>query len=56
MSSENISSDLLKDLPRLSVGEAVIVGSSLQIPAMVKINKYNGKLGGNDGFKCLKNI
>jgi DNA helicase HerA-like ATPase len=56
MSSENISSDLLKDLPRLSVGEAVIVGSSLQIPAMVKINRYNGKLGGTDGFECLKNI
>jgi DNA helicase HerA-like ATPase len=56
MSSENISSDLLKDLPRLSVGEAVIVGSSLQIPATVKINKYNGKLGGVDGFECLKNI
>ena len=55
-SSENISNDLLKDMPRLSTGEAVIVGSSLQIPATVKINKYNGKLGGVDGFECLKNI
>ena len=56
MSSENIGNDLLHDLPRLGVGEAVIVGSSLQIPAMVKINKYNGKLGGTDGFEFLKNI
>jgi hypothetical protein len=55
-SSENISSDLLDDLPRLSTGEAIFVGSSLQLPAMVKINKYNGKLGGTDGFECLKNI
>ena len=55
-SSENISNDLLKDMPRLSTGEAVIVGSSLQIPATVKINRYNGKLGGVDGFECLKNI
>ena len=45
-SSENLSEDLLNDLPALNVGEAVIVGPSLPIPALVKISKYEGKLGG----------
>jgi DNA helicase HerA-like ATPase len=45
-SSESLSEDLLNDLPALNVGEAVIVGPSLSIPALVKISKFDGKLGG----------
>lgn len=46
--SENLSEDLLKQLPGLNVGEAVILGPALKIPAIVKINKFNGKYGGED--------
>jgi len=45
-SSESLSEDLLNDLPSLNVGEAVIVGPSLPIPALVKISSFDGKLGG----------
>lgn len=45
-SSESLSEDLLNDLPALNVGEAVIVGPSLPIPALVKIASFDGKLGG----------
>jgi DNA helicase HerA-like ATPase len=45
-SSESLSEDLLNDLPALNVGEAVIVGPSLPIPALVKIANFDGKLGG----------
>ncbi|MHA1186394.1 MAG: ATP-binding protein [Candidatus Heimdallarchaeota archaeon] len=45
-SSESLSEDLLNDLPSLNVGEAVIVGPSLPIPALVKIEEFIGKLGG----------
>jgi len=46
--SENLSEDLLKQFPGLNVGEAVIIGPALKIPAIVKINKFNGKYGGED--------
>jgi len=52
-SSENVGEDLLQDLPQLSTGEAIIVGSSLPLPVLVKIKKYDGVLGGEDGFKNL---
>ena len=45
-SSESLSDDLLNDLPSLNVGEAVVVGPSLPIPALVKIAEFDGKLGG----------
>ncbi|HUT82176.1 MAG TPA: ATP-binding protein [Candidatus Bathyarchaeia archaeon] len=45
-SSESLSEDLLNDLPSLNVGEAVIVGPSLPIPALVTIASFDGKLGG----------
>lgn len=45
-SSESLSEDLLNDLPSLNVGEAVIVGPSLPIPALVKIEEFIGELGG----------
>jgi len=55
-SSENVGEDLLYDLPRLSTGEAIIVGSSLPLPALTKIKRYDGILGGEDGFKNLKDL
>ncbi len=47
-SSEAISAELLQDLPSLNKGEAVIVGSCVLLPALVKIDKFWGNLGGDD--------
>jgi len=47
-SSESISSELMDDLPSLNKGEAVIVGSCILLPALVKIDKFWGTLGGDD--------
>ncbi|MCQ6253849.1 ATP-binding protein [Methanocaldococcus sp.] len=55
-SSENIGEDLPLDLPQLSTGEAVIVDSSLPLPALVKIKKYDGVLGREDGFEILNDL
>ncbi|ASJ09484.1 DNA helicase [Thermococcus siculi] len=50
--SEQISEDLLGDIASLGVGEAVIVGYAITIPAMVKIYSFekdmNGHYGGGD--------
>jgi DNA helicase HerA-like ATPase len=50
--SEQISEDLLNDIASLGVGEAVIVGYAITIPAMVKIYSFerdmNGHYGGGD--------
>lgn len=46
--SENLSEDLLKQLPGLNVGEAVVIGPCLKIPALVKINRFIGDYGGED--------
>ncbi len=46
--SERLSDDLLSHLPSLNVGEAVVVGLMTRIPAMVKIDKFPGALGGSD--------
>lgn len=47
-SSESISSELMADLPSLNKGEAIIVGSCILLPALVKIDKFWGSLGGDD--------
>lgn len=47
-SSERMSEDLLKDLPGLNVGEAVIVGEMTRAPVMVKVKKRRTKEGGAD--------
>ncbi|RLE65235.1 MAG: ATP-binding protein [Thermoprotei archaeon] len=47
-SSERLSEDLLKDLPGLNVGEAVIVGEITKVPVMVKIRKRVTREGGAD--------
>ena len=50
--SEQISEDLLSDIASLGVGEAVVVGYAITIPAMVKIysfeRDFNGHYGGGD--------
>lgn len=46
--SERLSDDLLSQLPSLNVGEAVVVGLMTRIPALVKIDKFQGELGGGD--------
>ncbi|WP_148881968.1 ATP-binding protein [Thermococcus aciditolerans] len=50
--SEQISEDLLSDIASLGVGEAVLVGYAITIPAMVKIYSFerdmNGHYGGGD--------
>ncbi|MCD6368907.1 MAG: ATP-binding protein [Thermoproteales archaeon] len=46
--SETLSEDLLEQLPSLNIGEAVVLGLMVKIPAIVKINKFEGKLSGGD--------
>jgi len=50
--SEQISEDLLNDIASLGIGEAVIVGYALTIPAMVKVynfeKDFKGHYGGRD--------
>lgn len=46
--SERLSDDLLAQLPSLNIGEAVVLGLMTRIPALVKIDKFEGKLSGGD--------
>lgn len=46
--SERLSDDLLLQLPSLNTGEAVIIGSFIPIPAIVKIKLFKGKKAGSD--------
>lgn len=50
--SEQISEDLLMDIASLGIGEAVIVGFAVPLPAMVRIysfkDEFNGHYGGGD--------
>ena len=47
-SSESLSEDLLKKLPSLNVGEAIILGQMTKVPTMVKIDEFKGRSIGND--------
>jgi len=47
-SAEALSKDLFENLPGLNVGEAVVIGPAIKIPAVIKIDKFEGKLGGDD--------
>ncbi len=47
-SAESLSKELMTELPSLNVGEAVVVGPAVNLPALVKIDKYQGTLGGED--------
>ncbi len=46
--SEALSDELLEQLPSLNVGEAVVLGPMVRLPAVVKIDLYKGRLGGSD--------
>ncbi len=46
--SERLSDDLLVHLPSLNIGEAVVLGLMIKVPALVKIYKYDKKLFGGD--------
>ena len=46
--SERLSDDLLAHLPSLNIGEAIIVGPAIRIPALVKIDLFEGRFGGSD--------
>ena len=47
-SSESLSNDLLKQLPSLNIGEAILLGQMTNIPTMVKIDEFKGKIVGTD--------
>lgn len=47
-SSESLSEDLLKKLPSLNVGEAVVLGQMTKVPTLVKIDEFQGTTIGND--------
>ncbi|WP_456366948.1 helicase HerA-like domain-containing protein [Thermococcus sp.] len=47
--SEQISEDLLSDIASLGVGEAVVVGYAITIPAMVKVYSFERDIGGHYG-------
>lgn len=47
-SAEAMSRELMEELPSLNVGEAVIFGPAVNLPALVKVDKYQGTLGGED--------
>ncbi len=46
--SDNLSEDLVNQLSALDTGEAIIIGNLVRIPAFVKIDRFNGRLGGAD--------
>jgi len=46
--SENLSEDLLKQLPSLNIGEAVVLGLMTKVPTLVKITEFEGKSVGGD--------
>jgi len=41
--SDNISTDLIKELPNLNTGEAIITGPMVKMPSISKINLFDGK-------------
>ncbi|ADU97269.1 helicase HerA domain-containing protein [Thermovibrio ammonificans] len=46
--SESLSADLVEQLPSLNVGEALVMGKMIPVPALVKIKKASAKRGGGD--------
>ncbi len=46
--SESLSDDLVKQLPSLNIGEAIILGLMSKIPALVKISEHENKKFGQD--------
>ncbi len=46
--SERLSDDLIAQLSSLNVGEAVVLGLMVKVPALVKIDRFEGKITGGD--------
>ncbi|HDD34364.1 MAG TPA: ATP-binding protein, partial [Thermofilaceae archaeon] len=46
--SELLSEDLLEQLSSLNVGEAVVIGPMIRVPALVKIDRFRGRRLGED--------
>ncbi len=46
--SESLSSDLVEQLPSLNVGEALVMGTMIPVPALVKVKLAKAKRSGND--------
>lgn len=46
--SESLSDDLVKQLPSLNIGEAIVLGLMTRIPTLLKIDEFGGKLSGGD--------
>ncbi len=46
--SETLSDDLVEQLPALNTGEAIVIGPMVRLPVLVRIDKYEGRLGGTD--------
>ena len=46
--SESLSEDLVKQLPSLNIGEALVLGLMTKVPTLVKINEFKGRQRGGD--------
>ncbi len=46
--SEHMSGELMNDLPGLNTGEAIITGSAIGLPSMVRVNPIGMPPGGDD--------
>lgn len=46
--SESLSEDLIKQLPSLNVGEAIVLGLMVKVPTLVKIDEFKGRTVGSD--------
>ena len=41
--SDNMSNDLIKELPNLNTGEAIVTGPMIKMPSICKIDLFDGK-------------
>ena len=48
MAAEAISEELLRDLPALNKGEAVVLGQLTRVPVMIKVGQRLSAEGGSD--------
>jgi len=46
--SESLSEDLVKQLPSLNIGEAMVLGLMVKVPTLVKIDEFKGRTVGGD--------
>jgi DNA helicase HerA-like ATPase len=47
-SAEAVTEDVIRDLPGLGRGQAIITGSAINLPIRVKIKERDTKPGGSD--------